>query len=73
MDSTKLDRESMLTTKEAAHVLGLSSGTLAVWRHYKRTPFPYHKKGRMVRYKYGDLIDYMESTRVEVELDTDEG
>ena len=44
--------KSLLTRREAAEVLGCTTGTLAVWSHYKRGP-AYHKVGRSVRYRPG--------------------
>lgn len=40
----------LLTAPQMAQLLGVSVGTLAVWRCTKRYPLPYIKVGRSVRY-----------------------
>lgn len=40
----------LLTPAQMARLLGVSVGTLAVWRCTKRYPLPYIKVGRSVRY-----------------------
>jgi len=45
----------MLTDKEAADYLGVSPGTLSVWRCTGRYNLPYVKAGRWVRYRLSDL------------------
>jgi excisionase family DNA binding protein len=54
----------LLTTDEAAEFLGVSAGTLAVWRSVARYPLPYCKIGRNVRYQESDLLAWMESRKV---------
>ena len=51
---------------EAAQILSASPQTLRNWRHLRKGP-PYSKRGRMVRYLVRDLLDFMESGRVDPE------
>jgi len=53
-----------LNTTEAAEFLGVSIGTLEVWRSTKRYAIPYLKCGRLVRYKRSDLVAWLESRTV---------
>lgn len=50
------EQAELLTPSQMAHLLGVSVGTLAVWRCTKRYPLPYVKVGRSVRYSraHGD-------------------
>ena len=50
----------LLTRKEAANFLGLSEGTLAVWKVTKRYPLPLIKVGRLVKYRESDLIQFLD-------------
>lgn len=52
---------NLLNTKQAAEYLGISPGTLAVWRCEKRYPLPYRKIGKCVRYSLDDLIAFASS------------
>ena len=54
----------LLTTDEAADYLGVSAGTLAVWRCLARYRLPFVKIGRNVRYDESDLVTWMESRKV---------
>ncbi len=56
---------NMLTSKQAAKYLGISSGTLAVWRCVKQYEIPYYKVGKSVRYRMEDLEKFMSDRRVE--------
>ncbi len=52
---------------EAAQILSASPQTLRNWRHMQKGP-PYTKRGRMVRYLVRDLLNFMESGRIDPEL-----
>jgi len=45
----------------AAGILGVTCGTLQVWRCTKRYPLPYVKVGRLVRYRTSDLQAFLQS------------
>nr|WP_315256555.1 helix-turn-helix domain-containing protein [uncultured Duganella sp.] len=48
--TTPAEQSELLTPAQMAQLLGVSTGTLAVWRCTKRYPLPYIKVGRSVRY-----------------------
>ncbi len=50
----------------AAEILSASPQTLRNWRHLGRGP-AYSKRGRMVRYKVEDLLNFMSSGRIDPE------
>ncbi len=57
--------QKLLTSTEAADLLGIEPQTLAVWRlHSKNLPFL--KIGRLVRYRAQDIEAWLASRRVEV-------
>ena len=56
---------TLISASDAAQHLGVSVGTLAVWRSTGRYPLPYVKIGRKVMYKRKDLEAFIEArTRV---------
>lgn len=50
---------NLLTPQQAAEFLGVTIGTLAVWRCTKRYPLPFVKIGRRVKYRLNDLNDFI--------------
>ena len=54
----------LLTPEAAAEFLGMSVGTLAVWRCTKRYDLAYIKVGRTVKYNMDDLLAFLESRKV---------
>lgn len=54
----KMDK--LLTSKETAKVLGISSRTLDVWRSIGRSHVPFIKVGRSVRYRMSDIENYIQ-------------
>lgn len=56
--------EQLLTPKEASSILGVSPQTLAIWRCNKRYSLSYVKVGRYVRYRYGDLLNFIDSRTI---------
>ena len=53
----KYDLEARLSTKEAARVLNVSASFLNKSRLFGNGPV-FEKRGRLVRYRYGTLLDY---------------
>lgn len=53
-----IDANALLNEAKAAEVLGLAKGTLNIWRHEGKGP-RYVKLGSAIRYKYSDLLDYI--------------
>lgn len=52
---------NLLTPKQAAEALGVTIGTLAVWRCTARYPLPFVKIGRRVKYREKDLTNFIET------------
>lgn len=58
------DPNRLLTTIEAAELLGLQPCTLSAWREDGSQPgLAFFKLGKAVRYRYGDLISFVETRR----------
>jgi excisionase family DNA binding protein len=51
--------EPLLNRKQAAKLLGVSEGTLAVWACEKRYDLPFIKIGRLVKYRLSDLENFI--------------
>jgi hypothetical protein len=49
----------LLTPRQAAEALGVSAGTLAIWRCKKRYPLRYIKVGSSVRYRLRDIEAFL--------------
>ena len=52
---------NLLTPKQAAEILGVTIGTLAVWRCTARYPLPFVKIGRRVMYRQNDIDNFIEN------------
>ena len=57
-------RPPLLTPRQAATELGVSPGTLAVWRCRKRYPLRYIKVGSKVRYRLADIEKFLDARTV---------
>ncbi|MGB8801178.1 MAG: helix-turn-helix domain-containing protein [Candidatus Acidiferrales bacterium] len=57
-----MNLEPLLTPREAAEILRVTTGTLAVWRCTKRYPLTFFKIGRHIRYKKSDLDKFIAAT-----------
>lgn len=51
----------LLTKEQVSEILGVSIGTLAVWRTTKRYNLPYVKTGRLIRYREEDVQSFINS------------
>jgi excisionase family DNA binding protein len=60
----------LLTRKEAAHYLGVTERTLAVWACTKRYDLTYVKIGRLAKYRLSDLNAFIERRAI---MQHDEG
>ena len=60
IDLDEMPDTRLLTEAEAASVLGLAPGTLAVWRCTGRYDLAYVRVGRRIRYRVGDLRAFLE-------------
>jgi excisionase family DNA binding protein len=56
--------KNLLTPTETADFLGVTVGTLQIWRTTRRYPLPYVKSGRLVRYKVEDVLAFIERRTV---------
>ena len=50
---------TLVDEKRAAEILGITPGTLGVWRCVRRYRLPYTKIGRSVRYRIEDLEKFI--------------
>jgi hypothetical protein len=50
--------ERLRSPREAGELLGVTPGTLAVWRATKRYALKYVKVGRSVKYRLEDLLAF---------------
>ena len=57
----ELCMQILLDERKAAEVLGVSPGTLSVWRSTGRYQVPFVKVGHLVRYRLADLEAWLES------------
>jgi excisionase family DNA binding protein len=55
----------LLSSYEASTYLGVSPGTLEVWRCTKRYAIPFIKVGRLVRYRKSALDNFLQQQTVE--------
>ena len=51
--------DSLLTRKEAANFLGVKEITLALWKSTNRYKLPVVKMGGLAKYRYGDLLEFI--------------
>ena len=51
--------DELLTTEEAARLMGIKKSTLDRWRQTGMSGLRYRKIGRLVRYTKRDLIDFL--------------
>ncbi len=60
IDLEALPKSHLLDDIDAGSVLDVEPGTLSVWRSTGRYDLPYVKSGRKVRYRVGDLLEFIE-------------
>ena len=60
------NKERYIPEKEVSEITGIALSTLRNHRAARRG-IPYTKYGTAVRYKYSDVIEYMEARRIETE------
>ena len=58
------NHHSLLSRKEAAEFLGVKEITLAVWQSTRRYNVPVVKVGRLVRYRFGDLLEFVQKRTI---------
>jgi predicted DNA-binding transcriptional regulator AlpA len=67
MEVDNFERQSdsaLLRERDAARFLSVATATLQDWRHHGRGP-RYLKLGKAVRYKLGDLREWLDAQAVE--------
>lgn len=50
----------LISPEETAEMLDTTTGTLAVWRSTGRIDLPFVKVSKNVRYRIGDVLDFIE-------------
>jgi hypothetical protein len=60
IDLGALPRNHLLPEAQAAEALDVAAGTLSIWRSTGRYNLVFVKVGRKVRYRVGDLLDFIE-------------
>ena len=58
------NEDNLLTRKEAADFLGCKEITLATWKSANRYNLPVVKVGRLAKYRYSDLLQFIERRTV---------
>lgn len=53
--------QRLLKKEQVSEILGITVGTLAVWRTTKRYNLPYVKSGRLIRYREQDVQAFINS------------
>jgi predicted site-specific integrase-resolvase len=56
-----LQNSELIDESQAAIILGVTPGTLQVWRSTGRYSIPFVKVGRLVRYRVSVLNEWLES------------
>jgi excisionase family DNA binding protein len=63
--------DPLLSTPEAAAYLGVTEGTISVWRCTRRYPIPYIKIGRLVKYRKSALDAFLAKRTVGITPEQD--
>ena len=58
------NQHRLLSRKEAAKFLGVKEITLAIWQSSQRYKLPIVKVGRLVKYRFEDLLEFIERRTV---------
>lgn len=65
-DLRKSGKDELYNTRQVSEMIQVSAVTLAKWRQ-KGIGLPFCRVGKNVRYRAGDVIDFLDHSRVEVE------
>jgi hypothetical protein len=52
--------QPLLTPRQVAEILGVTVGTLSIWRCLHRYDLPYKKIGRLVKYEVQAVADFID-------------
>jgi helix-turn-helix protein len=69
--TTAIGKPELLDNRQAADFIGVTAGTLEVWRSEKRYQIPFLKVGGKVRYEVADLLTWLQSRKVKPQADLD--
>ena len=69
LSNEEIYKECLLSRQQAAEFLGVKEHTLAVWASNKRYNLPYVKVGRLVKYRYSDLLTFIENRLQKISTD----
>jgi predicted DNA-binding transcriptional regulator AlpA len=58
------ENNQLLTPAQTSEFLGMSTQTLAIWRCNKRYNLNYVKVGRYVRYRFSDILRFIDDQTV---------
>jgi excisionase family DNA binding protein len=58
--------DNLITTEEAAKMLGTTRATIDTWRCKKLYPLPHVKIGASVKYRRSDVLEFINARRVVV-------
>jgi hypothetical protein len=61
IQAPQIDHNALFDTAYVAAMLSQSTVTLVNARSLGTSPIPYTKIGRLIRYRYGDILSYLES------------
>ena len=56
--------KGLLSTKEAAEILGFNEETLQRWRRDGSIKIPFCRIGRIVKYKRSDIDNFIKKSRI---------
>ena len=56
--------QHLLTPEQVSETLGITSGTLQIWRTTRRYNLPYVKIGRKVMYQLTDIQDFIKNRTI---------
>ena len=59
LDLEHLPPSTFITEKDVAIILGIQHKTLTTWRHTRAVDIPYLKLGGAVRYRVGDIREFI--------------
>ena len=60
-DLRGLPPDTLLSPEQAAQALGLKPATLSIWRCTGRYNLRFVKAGRLIRYRAGDVVAWLDS------------
>ncbi len=66
MNPNLFTNTALLTRREAAAYLGISTSTLANWACTKKYSIPYFRVGRSVRYRKNILDEFIQNNAVDI-------